>query len=59
MFAVFMWVCYLVCSPVHPSLSARVDVDEHKPLNHVRVVQLKQTHTNMWSNYHKILQVGN
>lgn len=34
-------VCYLVCSPVHPSLSARVDVDEQQPFYHGRVVQLK------------------
>lgn len=37
-------VCYLVCSPVHPSLSTRVDVDEQQTLDHVRVVQLKKTH---------------
>lgn len=35
----------LVCSPVHPSLSARVDVDEQQPLHHVGVVQLKHINT--------------
>lgn len=31
---------HLVCSPVDPSLSAGVDVDEQQPLHHVGVVQL-------------------
>lgn len=32
---------YLVCSPVHPSLSTRVDVDEQQALDHVRIIQLQ------------------
>lgn len=33
-------VRYLVCCPVHPSLSTWVDVDEHQALHHVWAVQL-------------------
>lgn len=33
---------YLVCSPVHPSLSTRVDVDEQQALDHVRIIQLQR-----------------
>ncbi len=45
MFELLMCVCvwYLVRSPVHPSLSTWVDVDEQQTLYHVRVVQLKHT----------------
>lgn len=34
--------CYLVCGPVHPSLGARVDVDEQQALDHVGIIQLQQ-----------------
>lgn len=34
---------YLVCSPVHPTFSTRVDVDEQQTLNHVRIIQLMNT----------------
>lgn len=33
---------YLVCSPVHPSLSTWVDVDEQQALDHVRIIQLQR-----------------
>lgn len=32
---------YLVCGPVHPSLGARVDVDEQQALHHSGIVQLQ------------------
>lgn len=44
---------YLVCGPVHPSLSTRVDVDEQQALDHVRIIQLQQQNGEMW----KILQL--
>lgn len=40
---VCLYAHYLVCSPVHPSLSTRVDVDENKAFYHIWVVQLKDT----------------
>lgn len=39
---------YLVCSPVHPSLSTRVDVDEQQALDHVRIIQLQQQNQETW-----------
>lgn len=38
---------YLVCSPVHPSLSTRVDVDEQQALHHVRIIQLQPQNRGM------------
>lgn len=39
---------YLVCSPVHPSLSTRVDVDEQQALDHVRIIQLQRQDRETW-----------